>query len=814
MHAARATRLDRRKPVTLEDFVAHDRFVRDLARRLLAEDVHGAEDLAQDVWSAAIERPPPHRSSLRGWLRAVTLALNTNRLRRHVPSYDATLDARARPDAHSAEQVELAAQRRAVARAVHELREPYRAVVLLRFYESLPPREVASRLGRPVETVNTQIKRALAQIRLALQKDGESEDDFRTWLVLLAAPHKPRGLERLALPAACVAGVAGALVTLQLARSDAPDVALAPSAQVESVAGASEELPRLGSRDSTEGGTQRELMAPDPSRTAASEPLAGLRKLRVTVADSEAKPIAGATVLVLREEGWDERARADERGEAVLELAPEDLGAGSAPDGVAWIKAQAAGWATAQEAVLDLSERDDGHVHLELVRGGAGLRGHALDTDSIPVPGARLLVLPASLPTTWTRDDAMYRTARHETRTDDDGAFAVEHLTQGPAQVFLSHPDLGIGRCETQVAAGSADVELRFTPGCIVHGVVVDEHGVPVAGVEVSGIAPDQAALPAAWTATQTDGGGRFTLPMAADSRLELWAALEPSNGVMASQVVDARAGDSIEWNPKLRRWPPVRVRIVDRDGAPVEGWLASLFSERHGETRWNAAQSDARGMAEVYLPLEGTLRLLVQRPFGFKSATTVASLTGLVGSDEQVHEVVVERATNLLGGLSARVVAHGFELPAQLLALIEQSDRVHRVRLPLSPEGEVRASDLTPGSYTLLVIGPSALQCELASVDLEAGEVEELGTFELEPPGRLDLSRVDAETVLEVWLEPEGGTRRRCWSGTGGGSEPLTLFPGRYALVRDPGSSAPRGLTFDMAADGLVQIAPDFSLL
>src|SRR5262249_55671586 len=44
-----------------------------------------------------------------------------------------------------------------------------REVVLLRYFEDLPPRAIARRLGLPVETVKTRQKRALAQLRARLQ---------------------------------------------------------------------------------------------------------------------------------------------------------------------------------------------------------------------------------------------------------------------------------------------------------------------------------------------------------------------------------------------------------------------------------------------------------------------------------------------------------------------------------------------------------------------------------------------------------------------------------------------------------------------
>ena len=65
------------------ELLAHAEFVRRLARQLCAADPQGADDLAQDVWVAALEQPPRHRSRLASWLAAVARNLLASRLRRH-----------------------------------------------------------------------------------------------------------------------------------------------------------------------------------------------------------------------------------------------------------------------------------------------------------------------------------------------------------------------------------------------------------------------------------------------------------------------------------------------------------------------------------------------------------------------------------------------------------------------------------------------------------------------------------------------------------------------------------------------------------
>lgn len=54
----------------LEDLVAHDAWVRALARRLLTDE-NTAEDIAQNAMMAALERPPRKRAAVRAWLGRV-----------------------------------------------------------------------------------------------------------------------------------------------------------------------------------------------------------------------------------------------------------------------------------------------------------------------------------------------------------------------------------------------------------------------------------------------------------------------------------------------------------------------------------------------------------------------------------------------------------------------------------------------------------------------------------------------------------------------------------------------------------------------
>jgi hypothetical protein len=329
----------------------------------------------------------------------------------------------------------------------------------------------------------------------------------------------------------------------------------------------------------------------------------------------------------------------------------------------------------------------------------------------------------------------------------------------------------------------------------------------------VSGIDPELAPLPASWIETTTDAAGHFVLPMSASPRLELWAHGRGSRAEMASEIVDARAGAELEWNARLKHWPPVSVRVVDATGRPLEDWFVSLLSERQGESRWNAARTDARGEASMVLPLEGSLTVRVHGPFSGHRDTTVAALSGVIPSGDAVHEIRVEPERSQTCSAIARLASPHWPLPADLLVSFEQEGHSSRVRVPLGTDSSARAEDLAPGRYRVFALAAPALQCELAVAELEAGQVVDLGTLAVDPPGSLDLSHLAADASVEVWLEPQDGESRFCWRGAGGAAEPLELFAGSYTLVRILEGGKGLILPFEMLSRGLVVIGPEFSV-
>jgi RNA polymerase sigma-70 factor (ECF subfamily) len=202
------------RPLVPEELLAHAGFVRTLAARLLDRSDAGidADDVAQETWLAAMRAPPREPERVKSWLGRVIHRFAFERHR--------TAEARERRERDAAcgealvSAQELAAKDetlRLVADSVLSLEEKSRAVLLLRYYDGAPTSEVARRLGLPVETTRSRLKRAIELLRLEL--DRRAPGGREQWLAVLAlAVESPRLAVPVAAPVSLSAVLAAGLL--------------------------------------------------------------------------------------------------------------------------------------------------------------------------------------------------------------------------------------------------------------------------------------------------------------------------------------------------------------------------------------------------------------------------------------------------------------------------------------------------------------------------------------------------------------------------------------------------------------------------
>ncbi len=154
--------------------LAHQQFVYNLAWRAVGNEQE-AEDLAQEAFVRAWQALPNFRgqSQFRTWLYRIVTNLCYNRLprlRRDLAALGVAeaADLPDAPEANPAVEAEASELRAWLHRAIDELPEGYRMLVMLRFQQGLPYEEIAGILSLPLGTVKTGLFRARARLRQAL----------------------------------------------------------------------------------------------------------------------------------------------------------------------------------------------------------------------------------------------------------------------------------------------------------------------------------------------------------------------------------------------------------------------------------------------------------------------------------------------------------------------------------------------------------------------------------------------------------------------------------------------------------------------
>ena len=279
--------------------------LRALARSLVL-DQHDVDDLIQDAWLVALERRPDLLASPRGWMARVLRNLAFQLARKRGRQREVRLAAEALPggdlEGFSLERLEV---HRQLVDMVEALAEPYRGLVMLRYFEGLTPREIAQRLGEKPARIRNRLSRALAQLREGLDRKDAGRRGWVVALIPLCLGEARRGVSRLPAILTAMALVAVSVIGF-VWNAGVSDPVLTGMDTAEK-----EVLPR-----------RADLPAPPPSReaTVATRPGAPpvpafpTRKLLGRVVDLEGRPLAGARVAFV--------VRPDPEGSAARDVIP------------------------------------------------------------------------------------------------------------------------------------------------------------------------------------------------------------------------------------------------------------------------------------------------------------------------------------------------------------------------------------------------------------------------------------------------------------------------------------------------------------
>lgn len=542
--------------VPMEALLAHDRWLRRLAARLVASDDE-AEDLVQETWLRAAGRSAEPLLSPRAWLAAVLrrTALLTARAEGRRREGLSRIEPRALAPAadESVQRLELS---RVLVEEVLALPEPYRTVVTLRFDGGLSVRAIAQRVGAPVPTVKSRLARALALLRERLDRRAGGRE---SWLpALVAAAREAPALAPWALASkASLAGALGLLVVLGawFLRSEGPTITSAGptvggSIAPPVVADARDTLPAEpeGGRAAVDRPVESKISARADQRLA---PLGhgrvidvGGRGLAGVEVGSE---VAGGRSVLTGQDGWFEW-ELEERRELVV--------------------ARDRAWATVLGAWVEDGRSDS----VLVVAPSIELAGRVVDQHGEAVPRAHLRVV---LMETWSRELSidLDRGAdrRWATVADDAGGFALRAPGAVSAYVHVSAGgDRGFHRLP---AASRADLELevwrgpRPVTGSRLTGRVLGAGGEPVADALVA-VGEDDG---------RTDAQGTFVIHAPEAPPGTPLIAVHPDHG--PAELLEPPGGwpDLVEVVLPAAVPLEIRGRVIDDRGRPVSDGLVWL---------------------------------------------------------------------------------------------------------------------------------------------------------------------------------------------------------------------------------------------
>ncbi|QDF01729.1 carboxypeptidase-like regulatory domain-containing protein [Myxococcus xanthus] len=391
-----------------------------------------------------------------------------------------------------------------------------------------------------------------------------------------------------------------------------------------------------------------------------------------------------------------------------------------------------------------------------VLRAAGRVEGTVTNTQGVPIHGMTLSLV-----------DTRETVASQETETDAEGRFSLTEVGPG-TYTLIPGSDLGdtdhqVMRTVTVQGTETVEVSLRLETGAPVSGIVVDEHGRPVANALVDG---NNFPSPrdGVFESTSSDAEGRFVLHHLAEGACALRASKDryvfeargPTADGLSPPAVLARSGaDDVRLI--LRSQGHIRGRVVRGDGSPITRFTIDQRSFR-----------DPQGTFRLAAERAGAQRLTFEAP-GLTRAMREVQVSA--GEDVDLGAVRLEAGRHVRG----RVV------DAETSRAIE--DAVVAVHLP----GEGGALE------------------EVAPIAAEASDTD--GTFAFTP--------LEARPLDLLVQTNRGHPQMRQRIGTGDETLELRIYPGAQVdgTLKDRDGKPAEAIVQLVANDGDYSAAVDEAL-
>ncbi|HEX5053289.1 MAG TPA: sigma-70 family RNA polymerase sigma factor [Planctomycetota bacterium] len=759
----------------LNRLLAEEPFVRQLAHSLLDEE---ADDAIQQMWLQAVRDGGHGVAKPRSWLARILFNVANNlrqhEVRRNRREREASGPTPAVPS--PAELVEREESRRQLVDAVNELPAQLRTAVLMRYFDGLPPRRVAQRLGVPVATVWNQLRRALQLLRERL--DARHDGDRRAWLLALIPfavgapqasppPSSVHAGARSVMPAkaaltAVAAIVVAAAGVVALWASSYGGTETRPEPRAAGTASVASDLAPPADRRAT--APERSPVASAPASTLASA-------LVVHVRHAEDTSAAGDVMMLAVPRGGDPRVDA--------------LRARTGADGAAHFEGLAAGTFHVFSDRCDPGKKVevDGTSEVTLdydLPVGITVKGIVLDRSGAPVANALLDLAPLG------RADIDAETIA---AAGADGRFVLRSL---PGAAFVGARANEHASSVMQFVSGQAgstvDVRLRLgAPAGAVSGVVVDAEGRPVPRAilrigsgRTTGLAAAMGEPPVPAT-VHTDAHGRFTavgIPTGTQNVVARAAGRAPWRG-----TCEVTAAATASLRVQLASGATIRGTVRDATGAALADATVQL-GDPHDLASFQTSTSSTGTYELTGLPAGEVLVSVSHARAGRaeRTLTTTAGTASACDLQTSIGLALRGRVVDANGAAVARAVLDCAAFGAEPWIRRALTDAEGRFVVPDCPADigltiTVKAAGMK--TATRRDVDPTAGPIELTLASAAAASVKIRGTV------------VDAagEPLAGIWVRADDGSRTPgptpvTQTGAQGRFELGPFVPGTYRVI------------------------------
>lgn len=567
---------------TIDDLLAHAAWLRTLARRLVRDEAT-AEDLVQETWLAALIAQP-ELEGLGSWLGRVTERLARHRsrgeLRRRRREQVAAQDRLTRTDAEVHEAFEIA---REFACQVDDLPEPYRTLILRRYYDGYTASELARKEGIPPATVRSQLARARALLRNSWKRSGDHQEMRSIAGLVLLAGISPKSIGTVTIMKASHIGIVCVTIALLFLGALKGGLLVGPEPYEDGdpahgtvlVSDTESAADEEGLLNGPAKSTDRQAIGPAVPAVASNTTEPSATRLLARIVDADQRPIAGATLDSPRLTGFGE-AESDDAGLLVLVAAAESIPIWRGQPTTRECRITAKGHATRFLEVAMTPFEDTDLGDLVLAPGGS-IAGRVVDEKGVRIAGVKVVLTRSALggPSESVRlTGPPGDTQRIEGVTGADGSYHIEGAGVGEWRVWAQQQGrpwaftspIGV---RPRTVTQADDIELvAADPSVVIAGTVVDPAGAPIAGAVVVGSDLGEGRI--RYTRAVADELGRFRL-MGLDRGPHRIAAYHPKAELTPTYRNRVEPGrDEIVLRLTEQRWCTVQI-LDDTNGAPVE---------------------------------------------------------------------------------------------------------------------------------------------------------------------------------------------------------------------------------------------------